>query len=528
MNDLRILIVDDEIGNANYVHRILRDYDTSVHSNSTKALAKFRESTFDIVIADQKMPSMTGIELIQACRDSNDDFLGIIISAYTDSEDLVDAVNSNLIHKYIVKPFAPEVLLQHVMRTAEVLRLRRDKATLERKLHEENRMLSVENEHLKGGRYGCDRLLGNSPIMRRVRDRIRTFAVSASCVLITGDSGTGKELAARAIHEESPRMGKPLILLNCSAISAGIFESELFGHAKGAFTGAEARKEGFFQLADGGTLCLDEIGDMPLDLQPKVLRAIQFGTFYPVGSRTECTVDVRIVAATNRNIENRVAAGEFRDDLYHRLNVLRIHLPPLRERKEDILILLDHLLRKNGRPDFTGTLSPEVEQQLRELPLQGNVRELETIAERIALMVGPGERLTAEVLRDLTGGTVLPDPIDDVERRRQDRDSGGGGPRRGLTVEEASELDVKELFEGRETFDLKAYLEEIERTLVFEAFERHGGNITQTAEYLSLSRQGLKKMLSRYGSKKDGNENDGNRNNGNEKNGNSENQRDSD
>ena len=467
MNEsIKILIVDDDAANADYVARILDNFELDVVLEPIKALELFSEKKYDLVISDQKMPVLSGLNLLKRCNEVTGDFQGIIISAYTDAEDLIDAVNSNIIYKYIIKPFFPETLLQHVHRAYEALKLKREKEKLEQMLHKENMRLRKENSRLKSSEkeYGTERLAGSSREMTGLKEQIRTYAASDSSVLITGETGTGKELVGEAVHELSEREEQPFLKINCTTLSASLIESELFGHEKGAFTGADKYKKGFFETADGGTIFLDEIGDIPVELQPKLLRILQFGTFYPVGGRAEKKVNVRIIAASNRDLEDAVSDGSFREDLYHRLNRLRLKVPPLRERRQDIPVIFRVLYKKEC--EKSPELTPEALQVLSSYSYPGNVRELETYIHRLLLVNPYNEVINEEMLMrvmDTGAGTVS------VQTGTVDSDI------------------------------LKHDVENLERDRIRRSLEKYNYNITKTADSLGLSRPGLHNKMKRYG-----------------------------
>lgn len=466
---MKILIVDDEAANVEYLNRVLKGYETREFTDPGEALKSFSKQPTDIVIADQKMPGYTGIETIKEMRKRQDDFIGIIVSAYTDIPDLVEAVNSNIIYKYIVKPFSPDTLKQHVKRAIEALELRRENSRLTKALQKEN----IELRNLT--QNPLEAFIGFHPAVEKVKELARMYANSDFPVLISGETGTGKELIARAIHTLSVRSAKKFIAVNCSAFSEQLLESELFGYKKGAFTGAVKDKKGFILEAAGGTLFLDEIGDFPYALQAKVLRFIQFGTFYPVGSTEEEYVDVRIVSATNQNLKERVLKKTFRSDLLFRINALSITIPPLRERKSDILYILESLAVRRGinLPDFT----EGSKQLLLDYSFPGNVRELESILEKIHLHseTHKSELISEEFLFEC------------IQPRRKEKSG-----------ENHFIIDVPGGGEDF-SFSLQNYLDEIERKIILKYFEKNNYNITRTADEVGVSRQGLKNKFRRYG-----------------------------
>jgi two-component system response regulator PilR (NtrC family) len=337
----------------------------------------------------------------------------------------------------------------------------------------ERRALARENLALRDeikGRYRLDRLLGKSPAMQRVFDTLRKTAPGRASVLLIGESGTGKELAARALHELSQRADRPFVAVNCGAIPETLLESELFGHVRGSFTGAHADKQGLFEAAHSGTLLLDEVAELPVAMQVKLLRVLQERKVKPVGGVTEREVDVRIVAATNRDLETEVEKGTFRQDLFYRLDVIRLRLPPLRERREDLPLLVDHFLRKfsaeHGRQ--VAGVDPETMQALMAYHFPGNVRELENLIER-AVILASGDRLTFEAFPTLSGlSTVVPSLT-----------SAPLVPESGL--------------------DLERVVEDFERSIIISALERTGGNRTEAARLLGVSFRSLRYRLSKLG-----------------------------
>ncbi|RKX77970.1 MAG: hypothetical protein DRP87_07710 [Spirochaetes bacterium] len=350
------------------------------------------------------MNYFTGLELVKQIREVRNDLIALIISAYTDTDDLIDAVNSNLIYKYIVKPFSHDFLLQNVFRAEEHLRVRREKEELENILRQNNARLLEENRRLAGDAdIYLDRFVGFAPKIKQIKDRVRIYASYDQSVLISGETGTGKELLARAIHRLSPRSGRPFLTINCSTLPENLLESEMFGYEKGAFTGADSRKKGLFSVAHGGTILLDEISDLPLRLQPKLLRVLRFGTFFPVGSTREETVDVRIISATNKDVKKEIPKGSFRKDLFYRINTLQIHIPPLRERKEDIFPILESFAVKRGivLPRF----SLKAKEMLLSYSYPGNVRELENILEKLHLFSSDHgiEIISGDLLAEVMG-----------------------------------------------------------------------------------------------------------------------------
>jgi two-component system response regulator PilR (NtrC family) len=401
-----------------------------------------------VVITDLVMPDGTGMEVLDAVRARSADTQILMVTAYATTEQAVEAMRRGA-YDYVQKPFKNHELL----------------ATLEKAL--EKRAIVAENQTLRAevkGRWSAGQLIGKSPAMDRLRDLIKRVANATTSVLITGESGTGKEMVARALHFQSPRAEEAFVVLNCGAIPENLIESELFGHIKGAFTGAIAAKEGLFRAANGGTLFLDEVGELPPPLQVKLLRVLQDRKVRPVGGSTEVEVDVRVVAATNRDVESEVEAGTFREDLFYRLNVIRIEVPPLRERPEDIPVLAEYFLEKHmalqgRRLEF----SPEAMRWLAQQSYAGNVRELENIVER-GVTLAPGNTVGREDLGD--------------------------------THPSKKTASVSQIPEAG--FDLDNYLTQVEKELLFRALDQAGGVRKKAAELLGMSFRQFRYRLAKH------------------------------
>jgi DNA-binding NtrC family response regulator len=366
----RVLVLDDEQRMVDILAMVLRREGYEVHPfvRPAAALAALQAESFDLLITDLKMPDADGLEVLRRARALDPELPVILITAHATVQTAIAAMREGAFD-YVEKPFDNDELKALVRRALDVTRLAR-----------ENRYLRAELR----SRYALDSVVAESATMREVLDLARRAARSRSTVLITGESGTGKELVARAVHYHSDRVGGPFVAVNCKAFAEGVLESELFGHEKGAFTGADRAKPGLFERTDGGTLFLDEIGEVTADFQGKLLRVLQERKFHRVGGIEERMVDVRLVAATNRDLRAAVASGRFREDLYFRLAVIPIHLPPLRERREDVLPLARHFLAKWNAElsrKITGWTA-EVEAYLLQHSWPGNVRELENTIER--------------------------------------------------------------------------------------------------------------------------------------------------
>ena len=381
----RVLIVDDEKVIRDSFSRVLQKegYHVEAVGSGRLALERAAEESFDIVLLDLKMPGLDGMETLRELKEKDPEILSIMITGYPTIESAVQAVKLGA-YDYLAKPCSPEELRIVVARAME------------------RRKLSFENERLRrrlDASAISEPLIGESKGMRFIMELLRKVAPTDTTVLITGESGTGKEMVARAIHQLSPRKDKEFVAVDCNALVESLLESELFGHMKGSFTGAVATKHGLFELANGGTFFFDEVGNLSLNTQSKILRVIQEREIKPVGGNHRVRVDVRIIAATNRNLMEAISQKTFREDLFYRLSVVPIHLPPLRERKEDIPLLVYHFIkrysRKRKRPVQEAT--PAAMELLMKYSWPGNVRELENIIER-SMIMEEGERITPRSL----------------------------------------------------------------------------------------------------------------------------------
>jgi two-component system, NtrC family, response regulator PilR len=389
---VRILVVDDEKSICELLEITFRKegYRVEVAHNVEVAKRKLESQIFDIVISDFCMPGQSGVDLLKLTKEIAPDCFFLLITGVPTVETAIAAINSGA-DRFVIKDHElVEQLRRAVREVAESLKWKKEAGYLRREI----RRLT-----------GLDNIIGQSPNMRAIFDLIQTIAPQSSRVLITGESGTGKELVARAIHENSARSQAPFITINCGAFPETLLESELFGYMKGSFTGANENRQGLFQAAHGGTLFMDEIGNMSLTMQVRLYRVLQEGKVRPVGSTEESDVDVRIIAATNKNFEQEIAEGRFREDLYYRLSVIPIQLPPLRERREDIPLLARHFLetfRKSMEKQVT-SISPEAMSRLESYDWPGNVRELENTMERAVALETTGE-VTLRVLPDRIAG----------------------------------------------------------------------------------------------------------------------------
>ena len=452
----RILIVEDESGIRLALRGLLRreGYDVELAESGAQALRMLQETPFDLILTDLALGRGTsGMDVLKASKQHRSETAVVMITAHGSEKIAVEAMKLGA-EDYVPKPFDNEELRLVVARSLERTRLKR-----------EHRMLleRVERD------YGFENLVGSGPAMRQVFETIQKVAETDLSVLIRGESGTGKELVAQAIHQRSSRRTRPFVAVNCAAISPQLVESELFGHEKGAFTGADARRVGKFEAAHAGTIFLDEIGDMASETQAKVLRVLQEKKFERVGGDRLVEVDVRVVAATHRDLEGEVKLGGFREDLYYRLNVIEIAIPALRERLEDLPALVQRFLTQVAerlQREKKG-ISEAALAQLARNPWRGNVRELRNVIER-ASVLSSGPVIDALDLRPGAGGEPAPD---------------NAKPKQGMTFRDAK----RELVEG------------FERQYLIRALREHGGNVSRTAEAIGMVRQSLQQKIRELG-----------------------------
>jgi len=451
----RILVVDDEPVQRELISGFLKKqaFDVVAAETGQKALELFRQDSIDLILTDQKMPHMSGLDLLQAVRAINPEIPVILITAFGSIEAAVSAIQGGATD-YLTKPLNLDELLYRIRQVSDRYRIINENRELREALRERHRIEGI---------------IGESGHMLEVLSLVRRVAPSDATVLIRGESGTGKELIAKAIHFGSPRARGPLVKVNCAALPEALLESELFGHEKGAFTGAVTSRQGRFELANGGTIFLDEIGDLPLHLQAKLLRVLQEREYEKVGSSRPVKVNVRIMAASHRPLEDLIKAGQLREDLYFRLNVVTILIPPLRERRSDVSLLMDHFLRhfaeKNGKT-IRG-LTHEARDILLRYDYPGNVRELENIIERAVV-------LTRD---DVIGIGDLP-----------------------LTVQEPETADR----DGEA--NLTVAVEALERRMIRDALARSDGVQTHAAELLGMGERALRYKLVKYGFREDDSE----------------------
>ena len=470
-----ILVVDDEQDNLDaFRFNFRKTFDILTATSGPEALGILAEKDVAVVVTDQRMPKMTGVELLREVRVRKPETVGIILTAFTDVDVLVEAINLGQVYRYITKPWDAKEVRGVMQYAIERFHLQRENKKLEAQLAEYTGYL---NQQLHG-EFDFGNIIGDSPALREVLSKVEQVAPTNSTVLLRGETGTGKELVAHAIHINSKREEKPFVRVNCASLAPGILESELFGHEKGSVTGAMERRRGRFELADGGTLFLDECGDLPMEVQIKLLRTLQERELERVGGNETIKVDVRVVSATNRNLEKMIEEGEFREDLYYRLNVFPINLPPLRDRPEDLQVLLGHFITKFARQMGVATSQPgpDAIQKLREYNWPGNVRELENIVER-AMILARGTPLNATHL--------------DFGRRAQQ-----SGPVPTITTQAPSAPQAAPADEGK---SLAERLLESERKEIVAAVEKSRGNIASAARTLGINRSTLYYRLRKHG-----------------------------
>jgi len=471
-----ILVVDDEQDNLDaFRFNFRKTFDILTAGSGPEALQILAERDVAVVVTDQRMPKMTGVELLREVRQRQPDCVGIILTAFTDVDVLIEAINLGQVYRYITKPWdAKEVrgILQYAIERYD---LTRENKRLAAQLAEYTGYL---NQQLHG-EFDFGNIIGDSAALKEVLAKVEQVAPTASTVLLRGETGTGKELVAHAIHINSPREEKPFVRVNCAALAPGVLESELFGHEKGSFTGAMARRPGRFELADGGTLFLDEVGDLPMEVQIKLLRTLQEREFERVGGSETIKVDVRLVSATNRNLEKMIEDGEFREDLYYRLNVFPINLPPLRDRLDDLGPLMAHFIAKFARQMGVAPSppSPDALAKLREYNWPGNVREVENIIER-AMILAKGSPLAAHHLDFGRRAAVATPP------------AVGTGQVAAIASPAPPAEDGKSLAER---------LLDSERKEIIAAVEKSRGNIASASRILGINRSTLYYRLRKHG-----------------------------
>lgn len=452
----RILVVDDEESIREFLEIMLKKegYEVTLAEDGQKAQELLTKKTFDMIISDLQMPHVTGIELLKHVKDFYPDTVFMLITAFGTTETAVEAMKMGA-YDYLTKPFK-----------IDEVRLNIQNALRTKNLEVENRVL--KKELVK--EYSFQNMVGNSPAMHSIYDMIKRVSATPTNILVTGESGTGKEVVAKAIHYNGPLKDRAFVTVNCGAIPENLMESEMFGHKKGSFTGAVSDKAGLFEVADGGTLFLDEVGELPLTIQVKLLRAIQERVIRRVGATDDMKVDVRIIAATNRNLEEMVQKGTFRQDLFYRLNVINIRTPGLRERKEDIPLLANHFLKKyNERLGKNiGGISTEAMEILKGYDYPGNVRELENLIERTVALEG--------------GATILPESLPPMVNTSS-----------GRKMASSNEIEI-----GDDGVDLDKVMGQIEKELLIKAIHAAGGVKKRAAKLLHISFRSMRYRIEKY------------------------------
>ncbi len=455
LQDAQLLVVDDEVAHAQSLERLFirEGARVAIAHSGPEALEALRAEGADILLVDLMMPEMTGQEVLRAARVTRPDVEVVVMTAYGTVENAVEAMRAGA-YDFVQKPIKSAVILRTLERALEHRRLKAENRFLRRELAER------EPDGILGRP-----IVGRSPAMMETLEVLRQAAPSTATVLLYGESGTGKELMARALHEHSPRTGQPFVIVNCAALPDNILEAELFGYEKGAFTGADERKEGRIERAHGGTLFLDEVGELSPPVQAKLLRLLQEGEFERLGGTETHHVDFRLVAATNRDLEASVKDGSFREDLYYRLNVIGIRLPPIRERPEDIPLLADHFVRRYAKKNdkLVRGISQEVRHALSRYRWPGNVRELENVVERAVVLT----RTDQIELKD------LPRPLRDPEPMR------GGIRRDGAKV----------------VIPIGSRLAEVERVMIDETLKETGGDKSLAAQLLGIAARTIYRKL---------------------------------
>ena len=454
-----ILVVDDELSMRELLEVLLgkEGYRVSCSENGRKAISMIKNTEFDLLLCDIRLGDMTGIDILKASKDQNPNTVVIMISAYATTEAAVEAMNQGA-YDFVPKPFDNEELKQTIKNALDLKTIEHEKEIL-------------DDEFKRTLQFG--KIVGNSPNMKIIFNLVRQVSKTKTNILITGESGTGKELIAKAIHEESDQSEEPFVVVNCGGIPETLMESELFGHKKGSFTGATHDKKGLFEVADQGTIFLDEIGELTLPIQVKLLRAVQERAFKPVGSNEDVSVDIRIISATNKKLEDEVIAGNFREDLFYRLNVIEIRVPPLRERKSDIRLLAQHFLDKYSREmsrEITKISSYAID-LLTKYDFPGNIRELENLMERSVALSSTNIILPDSLALSLHKRRW----IEGIQNRRFDLD------------------------EVRKGVSLDVILEEIEKAYLEKALECTNGKKQEAADLLDISFRTFRYRLSKLG-----------------------------
>lgn len=452
----RILVVDDEESIREFLEIMLKKegYEVTIAEDGLKAKDILAKKSFDMVISDMQMPNMTGIELLKHVKESYPDVVFMMITAFGTTETAVDAMKMGA-YDYVTKPFKIDEVRMNIANALRSKNLETEVRVLKKELVKE---------------YSFQNMIGNSQAMHTIFDLVKRVSQAPTNVLITGESGTGKEVVAKAIHYNGPLKDKPFVTINCGAIPENLMESEMFGHKKGSFTGAITDKSGLFEVADGGTLFLDEVGELPVSIQVKLLRAIQERVIRRVGAVDDIKIEVRIIAATNRNLEEMVQKGGFRQDLFYRLNVINIKTPSLRDRQDDIPLLANHFLRKYNEKlnKAISTISVEAMEILKKYNYPGNVRELENMIERTVALEA--------------GSTILPESLPPMVNTTT-----------GRKMASSNEIEI-----GDDGLDLDKVMGQIEKELLVKAIHSAGGIKKKAAKLLHISFRSMRYRIEKY------------------------------
>jgi len=470
----RILVVDDERSMREMLTILLKreGHQVSVAENGQGAIDLLNQRPFDLVVSDARMPDVDGLEVLRHARSINPSVIAIMVTAYG-SPDLLRGVAQLGVNDYVEKPFNTEVLRFRIRKELDRKRLQQENVLLKRALHTTNQFSNI---------------IGNSPAMQEVFELVETIAPTGSTVLITGESGTGKELVARAIHVRSPRSDRPFVAVNCGALTETLLDSELFGHMRGSFTGADGNKKGLIEVAEKGTIFLDEIGEMSPMLQVKVLRVLQERKFRRVGGTEEVDADIRIIAATNRDLGRMVAEGQFREDLFYRINVIPVRLPSLRERVGDVPLLADHFVGKFAeqmKKAISGISRPALD-CLQAHAWPGNVRELENAIERAVALERSAMILPESLPEALRGGAAsVPLPASAPMAAAATAATAAPAPQASQPLPDKG-------------FDLEQHVQHLEREYIAEALRRSNGVKVKAAELLGMSFRSFRYYMKKY------------------------------
>ncbi len=452
----RILVVDDEESIREFLEIMLKKegYEVTTAEDGARAKDILTKKSFDMIVSDLQMPNMTGIELLKHVKESYPDTVFMLITAFGTTETAVDAMKMGA-YDYVTKPFKIDEVRMNIANALRSQNLEVEVRTLKKELVKE---------------YSFQNMVGNSAPMHAIFDLIKRVSQTPTNILVTGESGTGKEVIAKAIHYNGPLKDKPFVTINCGAIPENLMESEMFGHKKGSFTGAIADKQGLFEVANGGTLFLDEVGELPPSIQVKLLRAIQERIIRRVGATDDMKVEVRIIAATNRNLDDMVAKGTFRQDLFYRLNVINIKSPALRDRSEDIPSLANHFLRKYNEKlgKNINAISAEAMDILKKYNYPGNVRELENMMERTVALEA--------------GSTVLPESLPPMVNTTS-----------GRKMASSHEIEI-----GDDGLDLDKVIGQIEKEVLIKAIHAAGGTKKKAAKLLKISFRSMRYRIEKY------------------------------